>query len=79
MGELVEARGGGRIAVDADQLALGPEPVGDQARVPAAAERAVDDRLTGARIEQIDQLGGKDWDVIGGHVGEGKHGFTSRY
>ena len=41
----------------------GPEPVGDQPRVAAGAERAVDRRLTALRVEELDQLAGEDGDV----------------
>ena len=44
------------------------DAVGDQARVTAAAERAVDRDLPGLRIDQIDQLAGEDRDVRLGHV-----------
>jgi len=41
--------------------------MGIQARVAAAAERAVDDHVAAARVEQVDGLGGEDRNV-GGHV-----------
>ena len=53
-----------------DEQSVGAEPVGHQARVPAAAERAVDRDLPGARIEQVDQLAGENRDVGGGHVNQ---------
>ena len=52
-----------RVAVDADQLARGADPVGHQARVAAGAERAVDRDLAGRGIEQVDQLAGQHGDV----------------
>ena len=43
-GERGEALLGGRIAVDADQRSRGPESLGEQARMPTAADGAVDAR-----------------------------------
>ena len=67
-GELGEALLGERVTVDADQRAGRPDPLGDQARVTAAAERAIDRDLAGLRIEQVDQLAGEDRDMGAGHV-----------
>ena len=55
-GERREALLGERVAVDRDERARGAEPLGEQARVPAVAERAVDRRLAGLRVEQLEQL-----------------------
>ena len=43
--ELRESRLRRRVAVDADQRSGGPEPLGDQPRVPARPEGAVDSHL----------------------------------
>ena len=59
---------GGGVAVDRDQRARRPEPLGDEARVAGAAERAVDGDLAGARVQRLDQLTGEDRDVRLGHV-----------
>ena len=68
-GQLLEALARVGVAVDRDQRALGTEALGDQLRVAAAAERAVDRSLPGARVEQVDQLAGEHRDVrTGGHV-----------
>ena len=64
--ELGEPLLGDRIAVDRDQRPGGPDPVGDQPRVTAAAERAVHGHLAGLRIEQLDQLAGEHRDVRSG-------------
>ena len=69
-GELAPALLGGRVAVHGDQLSLGAEPLGDQARVAAAPEGAVDEGLPGLRVEDVDQLGGEDGLVFGGHIGK---------
>ena len=66
--ELLEALLRERIAIDRDQGALGAEPLGDQLRVAAAAEGAVDRGLPGAWIEQVDQLAREHRDVNGSHV-----------
>ena len=50
-GQRGEALLGQRVAVDADQRAGRPEPVGDQPGVTAAADRAVDGGLPRARID----------------------------
>jgi hypothetical protein len=42
--------------------------VGHQARVAAAAERAVDRDVAGLRVERLHQLAGQDRDVGAGHV-----------
>ena len=47
---------------------VGAEAVGDQARVAARAERAVDGDLARLRVERLDQLAGEDRDVGLGHV-----------
>ena len=59
---------GERVAVDADQQAGRAEAVGDQARVAAGAERAVDGDLARLRVERLDQLAGQDRDVRARHV-----------
>jgi hypothetical protein len=41
--------------------------------VPAAAEGAVDYQLAGLRVDQRDEFGGEDWNVLGGHVGQCGH------
>ena len=51
-GELGEPLLGDRVAVDPDQRAGRPDPVGDQPGVTASAERAVDGGLAGPRVEQ---------------------------
>ena len=67
--QLLEALGRVGVAVDRDQRAFGAEALGDQLRVAAAAERAVDRGLARARVEQVDQLAGEHRDVgAGGHV-----------
>ena len=43
-----------------------PMPLGDQARMAAAADRAVDDDRARLGVEQLDQLAGEH-----GHVGDG--------
>ena len=67
-GELGEALGGDRVAVDRDERAGGADPLAEQARVAARAERAVDDDLTGLRVEQLDRLAGQHRHVRNGHV-----------
>ena len=47
-GQLGEALLGDRVAVDPDQRPAGADPLGDQARVAAAADRAVDRGLARA-------------------------------
>ena len=68
-GELRRTR---RSAVGSRSIAIsvpvGPEPLGDEARVPAAAERAVDGDLARPRVQRLDQLAGEDRDVRLGHV-----------
>ncbi len=71
--ELREALACRGIAIDADQRARRAEPVGDQARVPATAEGAVDCELAGLRVAEGDELRCEDWDVLGWHVGECVH------
>ena len=66
--ELGEALGGDRVAIDRDQRAGRADPIGQQARVTARAEGAVDDGLTGLRVEQLDRLAGQDRHVRNGHV-----------
>ena len=46
----------------------GPDPVGDEARVAAAAQRAVDRDLARLRVQRLDQLAGEDRDVRAWHV-----------
>ena len=67
-GELGERVLGERVAVDRDQRPGGAEPLGDQPRVAAAAERAVDGDLARLRVQRLDQLAGEDRDVRLGHV-----------
>ncbi len=67
-GELGERLLGQRVAVDRDQRAGRAEAVGDEARVAAGAERAVDRDLAGLRVERLDQLRGQDRDVDAWHV-----------
>ena len=68
VGQLHEALLGERVAVDRDKRAVGAEALGDHARVPAAAESAVDRGLAGLGVEQLEQLVGEHRDVDGGHV-----------
>ena len=67
-GEALEAA---RAASGSRSIAIsrpvGAESLGDEARVPAGAERRVDRRLAGLRVEQLEQLRGEDGDVLGGH------------
>ena len=67
-GQLGERLLGERVAVDRDQRAGRPEPVGDQPRVAGGAERAVDRDLAGPRVERFDQLARQDRDVSAWHV-----------
>ena len=62
------ARLGGRVAVDRDQRPGRAEALGDQPRVTAAAERAVDGDLARLRVQRLDQLAGEDRNVRLGHV-----------
>ena len=57
-----------RVAGDADQLTAGADAVGDQARVPAGTERAVDDDLAGLGVERLDQLARQHRNVNALHV-----------
>ena len=66
--ELGEALGGDRVAVDRDERAGRADPLAEQARVAARAERAVHDGLTGLRVEQLDRLAGQHRHVGNGHV-----------
>jgi hypothetical protein len=66
--ELAEALLRGGVAVDPDEHPGRPDALGDQARVAAAAEGAVDRNLTRPWIEQLDQLAGEDRNVRAGHV-----------
>jgi len=74
--ELGEALLGDRVAVDRDQRDGRPEAPGDQPRVTARAERAVDCGLARLRIEHIDELGRENRYVVGGHLNQ--HGRGSR-
>jgi hypothetical protein len=74
--ELGEALLGGWVAVDGDELAPRPQALGHQARVAAAAKRAVDGELAGLGVEELDELAGQDRDVRGGHVNQ--HGRRRR-
>ena len=56
------------VSVDGHERSLRAKVLGDGARVPAAAESAVDDDLAGLRVEQAEQLLGKHRNVNGGHV-----------
>ena len=51
------------------------EPLGDEPRVAAAADRAVDGDLAGARVEGLDQLAGEDRDVRARHVKQDGQGM----
>ena len=62
-GQLGEVLLGDRVAVDRDQRARGADPLGDQARVAAGAEGAVDRDLARLRVQRLDQLPGEDGDV----------------
>ena len=53
----------------------GAEPVGDEPRVAAGAERAVDRDLARLRVERLDQLAGEDRDVRAGHVKQDGQGM----
>ena len=59
---------GERVAIDPDQRPGGADPLGDQPRVAAGAEGAVDRDLPGLRVERLDQLPGEDGDVRAWHV-----------
>jgi hypothetical protein len=52
------------------------QAIGHQARVAAAAERAVDRELARLGVEEVDELAGQDRDVRGGHVNQ--HGRRRR-
>ena len=67
-GEVGEALLGDRVAVERDQRPGGAEALGEQARVAAAAERAVDDDVARARVRELEDLVRQDGDVLGGHV-----------
>ena len=69
-GELAPALLAGGVAVDRDQLALGAQALGDQPRVAARAEGAVEEGLAGLRVEDLDQLGGQYGLVVGGHIAQ---------
>ena len=49
------------------------QPLADKPRMPTAAERAVDRSLARVWIEEVDQLGGQDWYVLGPHVRQCGH------
>ena len=66
--ELGEALGGGGVAVDRDQRPRCADAPGEQARVTARAERAVDHDLAGSRIEQLDRLAGEHRHVRNRHL-----------
>src|SRR6202012_6300981 len=66
-GEAVEALLRGRLAAAPYQRPARPEPLGDQPRVAARAEGAVDGGLARLGSEQVDQLGGEDGIVFAGH------------
>ena len=57
-----------RVAVDAHERAARPDPLRDQARVTARTEGAVDRRLAGARIADVDQLARQHGHVRARHV-----------
>ena len=59
---------GGRVAVDRDQRSGRADALRDEAGVTAAAQRAVDGDLAGARVKRLDQLTGENRDVRLGHV-----------
>jgi hypothetical protein len=60
LGQMLEALFGKRVPIDRHERARGAEALGEQPRVAAVTERAVDRRLTGLRVQQLQQLGGKD-------------------
>ena len=62
--EAVEVDAGVRVAVDRDQLPLAAEVGGEQARMAAGAERAVDDGLARAHVEELAHLLREDGNVI---------------
>jgi len=66
----IEALERGRVAVDRDELALGPQALGDEPGVAAAAERAVDGDATRARVERRHELAGEHGDVDDVHVNQ---------
>ena len=68
---------GGRVAVDADERPGRPQPVRHEARVTACPEGAVDRRLAGRRVGQVDQLAGEDRDVDARHVKKDCQGARS--
>ena len=72
-GELLEALRGRRVTVDAISEPVGADPLGEQARVAAGPEGAVDDGLARPRAGLADDLRGEDWYVLGRHVGECRH------
>ena len=63
--EVAEVLGDARVAVAGDQLAVGPEALGDGGGVAAGAEGGVEGDLTGGRLQKVDQLLEQD-----GGVGE---------
>ena len=70
VGERREVLLGERVAVDRDVGPVRAEVVGDEARVAARAERAVDGGLAVTGPQQVEQLGGEDGDVRGGHLSQ---------
>ena len=65
---------GVRVAVDAHDLPRRADAVGDQARVAAGAEGAVDHHGAGRGVERGDQLTREDRDVGACHVENKCHG-----
>ncbi len=70
------AAGSRSIAIS---VPVGPSALGDQARVAAAAEGAVDRGLPRLGRQQLDQLGGEDGYVLSGHVGKGGDSARSAF
>ncbi len=67
--ELTEALFGQRVAIDRDQRPSRPETLGDEPRVAAVAEGAVDDDVAGGRREQLEQLVRQHGDMRPGNIG----------
>ena len=67
-GQLREALLGDRVAIEADEEALGPQALGDQPRVTGAADGAVDGHVARTRVEQLEHLVREDGLVRCGHV-----------
>ena len=61
------------------ELAARAEALGDGAGVPAAAEGAVDDGVAGTRIEELDELGLEDGNVLGAHEDQCRRRHHGRF